>query len=54
MNLSNNLETKVDVTQFSKRIDLICEFAKQSGSVRTGKKGQRCTVQNCIQVTIRA
>ena len=40
MKLSNDLQTEVDLAQFSKRIDMICEFAKQGGSVRTGKKGK--------------
>ena len=40
MKLSNDLQTEVDLAQFSKRIDMICEFAKQSGSVHTGKKGK--------------
>ena len=40
MKLSNDLQTEVDLAQFSKRIDMICEFAKQSGSVGTGKRGK--------------
>ena len=37
MKLSNDLQTEVDLAQFSKRIDMICEFAKQSGSIRKAK-----------------